>query len=358
MRMSTTPLNRQTNAKVYRLATFEDAYTKCFHEELLRVGVNAKAGNWGIRWLIGRVCKGDIVHLHWPSALYHEESLLRTWRGVIHVAAGLVMLRIRGVRVVWTAHNLYPHDGGKDLLAHRVVRRLVVKYSCRICVHGRAAGEMVRREFGVSREKIVILEHGNWIGHYPNTIPRAVARNRLRIEESSFMFLFVGLCRPYKNLEYLVRSHADLNDDSVLWIVGRFPSNTYYSAVRKSTDARNDGRVEIRNGFVSDDELQVYLNACDVVVIPYREVLTSGSVMLALSFGRPIIAPNIGALAEVVTEECGVLYDPSCEDGLHKAMLSARSRRFRCEAILERARCFSWRRSAEIYATEVVNCSR
>ena len=56
----------------------------------------------------------------------------------------------------------------------------------------------------------------------------------------------------------------------------------------------------MRLGFVPDDELQVHLRASDVVALPYREIFTSGSVLLAMSFGRAVIAPRRGCIAEAV----------------------------------------------------------
>lgn len=340
--------------RVFRLAAFDDAYTRCFHDALLQNGVDVRAGEWTIRWLARMVRRGDILHLHWPSALYHEDSQVRTWMRVAHLATTLLLFRIRGARIVWTAHNLYPHDGGRELLAHRVVRRLIVKLCSHICAHGPQAAECIKREFAASADKLVILEHGNWIGYYANSIGRHEARERLGIPDGAFLFLFLGLCRPYKNLEHLVRSHRSLEGETLLWIVGRFPQEEYYSAVKTAVSAAHAGQVEIRNEYVSNDGLELYLNACDAVVIPYKEVLTSGTAMLALSFGRPVIAPRLGALADVLTDDCGVLYDPSSEDGLELAMRSVLTMHFDPAKILDRARRFTWNRSAAIFRRTVV----
>lgn len=340
--------------RVFRLAAFDDAYTRCFHDALLQTGVDVRPGEWTIRWLARRVRRGDILHLHWPSALYHEYSRVKTWLRVAHLATVLLLFRIRGAKIVWTAHNLYPHDGGRELLSHRIVRRLVVGFASHICAHGPQAAECIKREFGVSADRLVILEHGNWIGYYPNSIGRQEARERLGIPKEAFLFLFLGLCRPYKNLEHLVHSHASLEEDTLLWIVGRFPQENYYSAVKSAVGARHTRRVEIRNEFVSNDELELYLNACDAVVIPYKEVLTSGTAMLALSFGRPVVAPRLGALEDVVTDDCGVLYDPSSEDGLRLALRSVRTRHFEPGTILDRARRFTWDASAATFRRAVI----
>jgi glycosyltransferase involved in cell wall biosynthesis len=50
---------------------------------------------------------------------------------------------------------------------------------------------------------------------------------------------------------------------------------------------------------VPDDRLQVVLRAADVVVLPYRTILNSGTALLALSFDVPIVVPALGAMSDL-----------------------------------------------------------
>ena len=61
--------------------------------------------------------------------------------------------------------------------------------------------------------------------------------------------------------------------------------------------------------FVDDDDVQAYMNASDVVVLPYKNVLTSGAALLALSFMKPVLAPPKGLIPEVVDSSTGALFD-------------------------------------------------
>ena len=61
-------------------------------------------------------------------------------------------------------------------------------------------------------------------------------------------------------------------------------------------------------------------NSSDVVVLPFREILTSGSTLLAMSFGRPVVVPRMGGLVDVVSNGCGFTYDPELTDGLSIAL--------------------------------------
>ena len=351
--MSRTPNSAPGAApRLFALACGE-SYTDCFNAALRAQGVDVVAADWSGRWLSANVRRGDIVHLHWPSFLYTVPgSRLRSWWGLLRFSALMLLLRSRGARLVWTAHNLYPHDRGYTPL-HRLGRRIVVLLCAHVCVHGPTAALRVQREFGVPDPALVLLEHGNFIGFYANTVTRAAARAALGIPPGAFVYLFVGLCKPYKNLELLVRSHAALGDDSLLWIAGRFQSEAYRARVQRAA-AQAGGRTTLVERFLAADELQLYLNACDAVVLPYQEILTSGTALLAISFGRPAVAPRMGALREVISSDCGVLYDPHHADGLIAAMRAVRHGIFDPALILQRARQFSWERSAATFVRAIM----
>jgi GT2 family glycosyltransferase len=83
----------------------------------------------------------------------------------------------------------------------------------------------------------------------------------------------------------------------------------------------NIENVTVFEGHIPDEELQWFFNLSDTVVLPYKTVLTSGSVLNALSFSRPVIAPEMGMLPEVITNgENGWLYDPEDSRALFSAM--------------------------------------
>ncbi len=338
--------------RVLSLTACGDDYTTCLYAALRASGVEVVDAVWSGRWLLREVRSGDIICLHWPSFLYYDQaSRLGTWVGLVRFGLVMLLARARGAKIIWIAHNLYPHDGGRDVLAHRIARRIVVALSSWIGVHSEAAAVRVRREFGVREEKLVRLEHGHWIGFYRNEVARGEARRRLALSPDAFVFLFVGLCKPYKNLVHLVRSRREVPDDSLLWIVGKFQSNSYFDEVVAA--AAGAERIVVRNMSVANDDMQLYLNACDVVVLPYKEILTSGAAMLAMSFGRPIIAPRLPPLEEVVTSECGLLYDPASRSALAQALCEARERHFDPARIISHAQQFSWDRSARNFVRAV-----
>ncbi len=65
------------------------------------------------------------------------------------------------------------------------------------------------------------------------------------------------------------------------------------------------------------------MNAADVVVLPYRDILTSGNALLAMSFGRPVIIPRLGCVMELLDDRGAFLYDSGDPGALEAAMRHA-----------------------------------
>jgi hypothetical protein len=54
-----------------------------------------------------------------------------------------------------------------------------------------------------------------------------------------------------------------------------------------------------RFGHVADEDICSLFDAADVVVLPYEDVLNSGSAILALSLDKPVIAPLVGSFPDL-----------------------------------------------------------
>jgi len=88
-----------------------------------------------------------------------------------------------------------------------------------------------------------------------------------------------------------------LNSDKyILIIAGTVTSKKLKLEIQKKRQYKN---IIFDLKFIPDDELQYYFNASDLVVLPFSSVLNSGSVMLSLSFNRPVLCSNMGTLKEL-----------------------------------------------------------
>jgi glycosyltransferase involved in cell wall biosynthesis len=90
------------------------------------------------------------------------------------------------------------------------------------------------------------------------------------------------------------------------------------------------GRI-VRTGFVTDHRLRLLLGACDVLVLPQRDILTNrarwpGKLGDYLCAARPVVATEVGDLAHLVGPEDGVLLVPPRPDAVVEGILAVSDR--------------------------------
>jgi glycosyltransferase involved in cell wall biosynthesis len=108
--------------------------------------------------------------------------------------------------------------------------------------------------------------------------------------------------------------------------------------------ASSDTRIKVIAERIPRSRMGVLLRAADAVVLPYRDVLTSGSLILAMGFGRAVIAPRLGCLPETIPEDGAILYDPTAPGALADALREALGRDLGAmgDHNLEAARALDW----------------
>lgn len=323
------------------------SYNDCYYQAIEAKGGQVVEGMFTGGWFASNVRAGDWVHLHWPSFEYGgARGSLRVLMKLCRFVALLVLARGKGARLVWTAHNLLPHDRTVPTWVDTFARHVVIGLSDVILVHGQEAGAVLQERFPKVRGKVTVIPHGHWVGYYRTDISPLAARERLGIPTGAFVYLFIGLCKPYKNLDGLIQSFRKSGGDAILVIAGKFQDQGYYAKILDL--AQGDPRIMLFPGFVANDDMQVYLHACNVVVVPYREILTSGTAILAMSFGRPVISVAMGFLRDVVNDDAGLLFAANDPEGLSKAILDVRRRDFVPARILAHVARFSFAEAAEL----------
>lgn len=262
-----------------------------------------------------------VWHLHWPELLY------RSPRGAVaavrwaRFALALACLRATGGRLVYTVHNLDPHEWHHPRL-DRWTERLMRAWAHAVHVHDRQAQAEVARRWG--RSDAMVVPHGNYIGAYPHTCSRREARERLGLPQEAFVFLALGGLRPYKGVEELLAAFRALEDQSSrAWLVVAGHAHDPAYARQLAAAVADLRRARLVPEHIPDGEVQYYMAAADFAVFPYRRATTSGAAILALSFGVPIVAPALGPFPELLAQGGGILYPPHRREGLLEALLGA-----------------------------------
>jgi len=278
----------------------------------------------------------DVLHLHFlsqfvlaspdelPDWLVAPASVLLTLRFFAEVA----LLRARGVSVVWTVHDLLDH-GCPAPRIERLARSLFARLLAdELIVHcDRAANEIQDAYLfpPATHEKTTAIPHGDFGDVYPNSTDGSTARDALGLREEDFVYVFFGSVKPYKNVNSLVSAFQLIPDEDARLVVAGNPE-TDSLGCRLTALSEQDDRVQLRLERIPEAEVQLYMNAADVVVLPFRTdpqtLLTSGSAVLAKQFGRPVVTPAVGCNPCMLA--CGgILYGEN--ESLSAALRAARS---------------------------------
>lgn len=258
-------------------------------------------------------------HLHWLSQLFAGGDTDDTRQTVETFLANLRAFRSAGGSFVWTVHNLTEHDRTESPFETQT-RQTIADLAQAIFVHGDAAREAVAAFFPKAAAKLHVIPHGHYIGVYPDTIRPEAARKKLDLCAEDTVFLNLGFVRKYKGLSEFCRAADDL-DRAVVAVAGFVNDNSRADIEAMFAEFSN---ARLFAGWVPDEDIQVYMNAADFVVLPYLASLTSGAALLALSFGVPVIAPAMGPFAELILDgKTGFVYDPSDPAALRAALAKA-----------------------------------
>lgn len=260
------------------------------------------------------------VHFHWLHPFFVSRI-----GAVAYLRFGLFLFQFlvikgMGVPIVWTVHNYTNHDRRNRSL-ERLMNRLLEYNSDAVIVHCTAARSMLEAQLApANRKKIHVIPHGNYIGRYPEHAHRAITRKALGLDGDALVYLFLGGIRRYKGILGLVRAFKALGpgENLILLLAGRIQDADIEEDLFR--EIAEDPRIIGIFQFIPDEDIQIYMSAADVVVAPFQDVLTSGSVILAMSFGKAVVAPRIGCLPELVSEHGGFLYDARDSGGLRAAL--------------------------------------
>jgi glycosyltransferase involved in cell wall biosynthesis len=299
--------------------------------------------------LVGyRLANYRIIHIHWPTFSPISKNRFIQLLGLYYSIFCIAWMKVIGLKVVWTVHNVLPHqtNTANDLLISRFLSRVA---SAKIVHSSNTLSQM--EGLAINTRDSFIIPHGNYIGAYPNVISKKTARKRLNIPLTAKVILFFGRIEPYKNVPALINAFSQITDKNTYLVIAGKCDDAELKDFFNRRQKELKPRVQIYDRFIEDNEVQVFFNASDVVCLPFRAVTTSGSALLALSFGRPLLAPHVGELKDL-PDHVGILYDPKQKNALRDSLYKLINIHVTYESMSDEAvRAFvdtlSWPRIAE-----------
>jgi glycosyltransferase involved in cell wall biosynthesis len=261
--------------------------------------------------LAKRVAGYDRVIIQYHPSVFFRPPVTPAQRA--RVAAGLLLAFRRAGNVELRVHE-FDVEGVTGGSLDAVLTRAMWRAARRITVHTESQGDQLARAYGVPRDRIEVVEHG---AHFEprTTATRAEARAQLQLPDDAFVFLSIGFIQPHKGFDRAVRAFGDLGARGCrLEIVGSVRTDDHDYQVHLD-DLRGlvgaTPGVTLHEGYVSDEQFDTWIVAVDALVLPYRLIWSSSVAERAVLFGRPVIATQVGGLAQQMPPGTRLVADDS-----------------------------------------------
>jgi len=231
------------------------------------------------------------VHLNWFENV-DDRGLWVALRSFLRKVFVLTVIHWSGKPLIWTLHNRMSHEKGPAFFSRTLIR-LLIRWSDHIVIHNSQSKQVLAPYGTVAVKKTVHIPHPHFIGVYGDV------RSEQPTANDPLELLFTGMVKPYKNLEPLIEAVRECGPSVRLTIAGK-PSTDGYrrriAALVQPTD-----NVVWKPYFVPDEEVAALLAGADVVVLPYdlTSSLNSGTAILAFSYKKTVICPEIGTITDL-----------------------------------------------------------
>ena len=169
----------------------------------------------------------------------------------------------------------------------------------------------------VNERSAISIPHGNsgWLTGIQSPVQEVNLHSRYGVLEHERVLLFFGLLAPSKGVEDLIEAFSlALQSCDARLVIAGYPTK-FINAGRIKHLLDTFGiadKVILDLRYIPLDEIGALMDLATAVVYPYRSSTQSGSLQVAYTFGKPVIATAVGGLPEVVEDgKSGFLVHPN-----------------------------------------------
>lgn len=250
------------------------------------------------------VCqRPDVIHIQW-FRLWIVDYLL------------LFFYHLLGIKVVFTAHNILPHNcRARDRFTFRKFYEKVDA----IIVHSLRTKPEMAQKLHIPLDKIHVIHHGVLVSNLEEKdvlMRMDELRAQCGIASGDIVFSCMGVQNKYKGTDMVVQVWNKLIGEDKrfhLLVVGKNEKIDFSSLEHLSN-------VHINLQRVSNLDFEAYLRMSSVALLPYIDISQSGVLFSALMANVPVLVSDVGGLTEPLSYSCvgWNIGEPSVENLEHQ----------------------------------------
>ena len=213
------------------------------------------------------------------------------------------IVKKKSIKVIGLLHNVMAHE-------KRFTDKTFTKYFFNKCDGFVILNSSSEKDLkGLIPSARCLIQPHPLYDHYGTKMDWRDARIKLEIIKDKKVVLYFGFIRNYKGLDLLIKAFGSLDESYELVIAGEsYGDFSGYEKLIEQTGIKKRVKLHIR--YIEEKEIPVFFSAADVCVLPYKTATQSGIIGMAYHFNLPVIATNVGGLAEMIEDEkTGLIVD-------------------------------------------------
>jgi D-inositol-3-phosphate glycosyltransferase len=214
-----------------------------------------------------------------------------------------------GFKVVVTVHDVESFDGVNDIKA----AKQILKIADNLISHNYITKREMIEKFTIDSKKISIIAHGNYLSNIPYKIKPQDACKRLKIPHDCQVILFFGQIKKVKGLDILLNALPEIKNHFPrlkLIIAGKVWKDDFEQYKNIIRDNHLMDNIDLHTRYIKDEEVPIFYNSADVVILPYRKIYQSGVLLMAMSYKKPVIVSNLDGMLEIINDgKNGIVFE-------------------------------------------------
>ena len=215
---------------------------------------------------------------------------------------GFPLVKNHGARVVWTVHNLEPHNREWPRLVVDVFYRAWLSMVDGCIFLNKSSREAFDVKFGCKR-KSQIIQHGHYCSVFREIVSSSDFLAQIGLRRGDFVIGHYGQIRAYKNIVDLLEAFYRLEGEGLRLVIAGSATGSEKGLLEQiEALAERDRRVIFHPEFVTNEELKALYSVTSLTVFPYSKILNSGSAILSLSMNTPVLVAEAESLRDLYDE--------------------------------------------------------